>query len=483
MRRRGLSVVVPWCAALVSCGLITCVGSGCGGGSPDATDSDSAGYVDSGPGGGVLTLPAGSDSGIDLTTAGGMKFDMGAPVETDALPGGGGDCWGGGPTGNTPDFSNIWIANSPEGTVSKIDTVTGVELARYSTGPEAVPEPSRTSVNLYGDAVVVNRGGGLTGSPSAGSVTKIAAREEDCDDRDGSGSIETSGGAGGVLPWFQDECVLWNHPIPSDHYQHGPRPVAWEGAVGLDGCANADPRVWIGWYDYAGNTGRFQRLNSTTGQVEDEVVVPAWSSGVAQLSYGPYGGAVDGNLDFWVVGWQQGPLVRIDGETLEYDRVEFPQPPSGQMWTYGMALDQHGNPWIASAGVAAGYDAQTGQWSFIDTGNQSMRGVMVSDEDRAYYAVDAGAGLGGGCGLGVIDVNTKSMLAPLVNIPGCVTPVGVSIDVDGFIWLVDQGANQAFKISPQNYSVQLTVTGLNQPYTYSDMTGAGLQLVTFPPVG
>ncbi|MCB9749471.1 MAG: hypothetical protein H6713_05625 [Myxococcales bacterium] len=481
MRRRGLVVVVPWCAVLLSGTLFTCVGAGCGGGGSGDSDSD----IDSGAVSSPGVTASTSGSGIDLTNSGGadMKFDMGDGFETDALPGGGGDCWGGGPTGNTPDFSNIWIANSPEGTVSKIDTKSGVELARYRTGPEAVSEPSRTSVGLYGDAVVVNRGGGIVGSPSAGSITKIAARPDDCVDRNNNGVIETSSGAGDVYPWFQDECVVWNHPIPSDHYQHGPRPVAWEGAVGLDGCANANPRVWIGWYDYAANTGRFRRLSSVTGEAEDEVAVPGWSSALAQLSYGPYGGAVDKNLDFWVIGWQQGPLIRIDGDTLDVERVEVPQPPSGQMWTYGMALDQYGNPWIASAGVAASFDAASGQWSFINTGNQSMRGVMVSDADRAYYAVDVGAGLLGGCGLAVIDVKSKSTVAPLVAIPGCVSPVGVSVDVDGFIWLVDQGANQAFKISPQNYAVQLTVTGLNQPYTYSDMTGAGLKLVTFPPVG
>jgi hypothetical protein len=60
-------------------------------------------------------------------------------------------------------------------------------------------------------------------------------------------------------------------------------------------------------------------------------------------------------------------------------------------------------------------------------------------------------------------------------------PVGVSIDVDGYVWVVDQYANSAFKIDGDTYQLAGTTTGLNQPYTYSDMTGAGLGLVTFPP--
>ncbi|MBL8943317.1 MAG: hypothetical protein JNK45_09230 [Myxococcales bacterium] len=58
----------------------------------------------------------------------------------------------------------------------------------------------------------------------------------------------------------------------------------------------------------------------------------------------------------------------------------------------------------------------------------------------------------------------------------------MSIDVDGFVWVPDQGANLAYKVDPGNYSTT-TTPGLVQPYTYSDMTGAGLGLVTNPPAG
>ena len=68
-----------------------------------------------------------------------------------------------------------------------------------------------------------------------------------------------------------------------------------------------------------------------------------------------------------------------------------------------------------------------------------------------------------------------------VPLPGALTPVGVSIDSEGKVWVVDQGASMAFKVDPDTYQTLLTVTGLTSPYTYSDMTGAGLGLVTFPP--
>ena len=68
------------------------------------------------------------------------------------------------------------------------------------------------------------------------------------------------------------------------------------------------------------------------------------------------------------------------------------------------------------------------------------------------------------------------------GLDGCVEPVGVSIDAEEFVWVVDRGANRAYKVHPQDYTATV-VTGLVTPYTYSDMTGAGLGLVVNPPAG
>jgi hypothetical protein len=419
-----------------------------------------------------------ADTAADGTAAdgdgdgGGVKLDLGGGF--DLGDGNGGDCpGGGGMVGDDVEFSYIWIASSPEGTVSKIDTRTGVEIARYATGPASQAEPSRTSVNLYGDVAVSNRGS-TTGGP--GGVTKIVARAEDCTDADASGVIETSTGPSDVLPWGSDECVKWNLEIPSDMYQHGPRPTAWEGKLD-EGCASPSPRLWMGWYRFADNTGVFHRVNGGTGEIEDTVEVPELSG----LDFGPYGGAVNKDGDFWVNVWQTGPLIHIDGDTLEVAKIPIDIPPLGHRWAYGMALDQYGNPWVATAGAAAKYDVASATWQFATTSNDSMRGVMVDKADRAWFAVDGS--VGAGCGVGIVDVGSMEVVASAVPLPGCVTPVGVSIDIDGFVWVVDQGANSAFKIDPDSRQVELTVTGLTQPYTYSDMTGAGLDLVVNPPAG
>ncbi len=155
-------------------------------------------------GGSGITSSSGSDTDSGDTDSGGTGpgggevFDVFGDAD---LPGdNGGDCSGGGSGGDGFDFSYIWIANSPEGTVSKIDTVMATEVARYRTGPGA-PDPSRTSVNLEGDVAVLNR---------TGSVSKIAATLKDCTDANGNGIIETSSGPADILTWGADECVVWH---------------------------------------------------------------------------------------------------------------------------------------------------------------------------------------------------------------------------------------------------------------------------------
>lgn len=385
-----------------------------------------------------------------------VKFDL---EEHDPLPGLG-DC---AEALDGQVFSYIWISNSVEGTVSKINTQTGIEEARLFAGPEEEDgDPSRTSVNLLGDAVVVDRAGG---------IAKIAVIDERCVDLDDNGVIDTSQGPDDVLDWGDDECVLWHVPLPSGGdvtNQYGPRPVAWEG-VGANDCAK--PRVWVGWRD--DDDGFFRRLDGETGETEDAVSV-SWPG----EQWGPYGGATNKAGDFWVVGWQYGPLVRIDGGDLTVDVHEIPKPPKGaEQWTYGMALDADGHPWIAGAGTVYHFDPNTEKWDFIDIPNGNLRGMMIDAEGRGWIANN------GSSMLVEIDTMSKTVASSDVPLPGADTPVGISIDSEGKVWVVDQGASMAFKVDPDTYQTLLTVGGLVSPYTYSDMTGAGLGLVSFPPTG
>ncbi|MCA9691782.1 MAG: hypothetical protein KC636_19410, partial [Myxococcales bacterium] len=131
------------------------------------------------------TTESTTSSGSSATS--GLKFDLaGTPdIELGCGDSGGGDI----------DESFIWIPTTSAGTVSKIDTRTLVEVARYNTGPSGETESvSRTAVAGDGRFVVVN-------SRGTGRSTAVAANVADCVDQNNDGFITTSQSAADVLPW------------------------------------------------------------------------------------------------------------------------------------------------------------------------------------------------------------------------------------------------------------------------------------------
>jgi hypothetical protein len=448
------------------------LGLGCG------SDGDGRGSAGDGQGvvslgGGQATDGEGDDDGSG-GTAGGMT---GGAEETSAGPGGDdgrpstafdlgeppppagchvGDTEGGGA------FSYIWIGNSPQGTVSKIDTETGTELGRYRASA-GLDSPSRTSVNQYGDVAVANRG-------AVGSLTKIAAELERCVERNGIPGIQTSSGAADVLAYGEDECVLWNTPLPSAGYDRGPRAVAWEGGeIDPVTCTNTvpNPRVWVSWRG-DGNNIEIRRLDGETGAILDSAMTVGGGGRT-------YGGAVNAEGDFWVAtrGGQDN-LIHTDAETLA---VTVYNVPAGD--NHGMAVDKNGDPWVVTYNDGTNYvyrlDVATGTFVTAATSNARYRGIQIDRQGRAWIAGNMP------CRLSLVDAENDALVDDAIPLPGCGTPVGTSIDRDGFVWVVDQGTSTAYKVDPDTHDVVLSVTGLVQPYTYSDMTGSGLDLVVNPP--
>lgn len=201
------------------------------------------------------------DDGADDDDDPGTKFDIGDPE-----------------TGHPPDdeadpISYIWIANSAQHTVSKINTQTLIEEGRYITRPDQAGNPSRTSVGLGGNVAVANRFGG---------VVKIYARLTDCVDVNGNGSIETADGAS-YLPWGQDECIAWYTPL--DYTSQ--RAVAWTAVEIQDDVY--DEHVWVtGAGGVAGMDIDVLLLDGNTGAVAKQVAVPV-QHGVIADPYGAYG--------------------------------------------------------------------------------------------------------------------------------------------------------------------------------------------------
>lgn len=337
-----------------------------------------------------------------------------------------------------PDFSYIWVANSSEGTVSKISTVTMEEEGRYRTRNDAQGSPSRTSVSLNGDVAVANRNGG---------VVKIAARAESCPDPD-----NTSTGAGDVRP-FPDGCVVWFTPF---NYT-SQRPVAWAPGVWSDAtCSWQDEMLWTSGAQ--GEAVEVLMLNGEDGAVEETIPILGTPAGY----FGIYGAASDADGNFWGSQLGVGNLVRVDRDSFEY--AEYPMSNIGG---YGMTVDTEGRAWTCSSGVAR-FDPESETWA--TNGNVGGGGgCMVDGEGHLWVG---GYGNGGG---NLISVDTETLqVVQSIPIPNYVH--GVSIDFYGYIWGVTQGQPFAYRVDPADGTFE-TFAGLTGPYTYSDMTGWALSNV------
>ena len=336
----------------------------------------------------------------------------------------------------------IWIANSGENTVSKLDTETGKEVGRYNI----CANPSRTSVDLYSDVWAACR--------NDGGVGKVIAYEKNCIDKNNNGQIDTSTDLNGdgkiqaneMYPKGQDECVKFT-VYPGGTCQR---------AAGVD----AENNAWIGEW----NGKILRKLQQDTGAVMDSI----------SISCNPYGLVIDGDGIIWVSGRGCGKLVRVDPKTKAVQHIS---PPHANM--YGITVDGSGRIWMGhySDHGLTRYNPGNGQWNWVtqNIGGSCPRGVAAASNGYVYF------GLGCGGDHYVAKVHQENLSVKIIDLGGGnKTTVGVALDSDNFLWAVNYAANTATKINIENDQIIGHYPVGYNPYTYSDMTGYAAKNYTAP---
>jgi streptogramin lyase len=348
----------------------------------------------------------------------------------------------------------IWVPNSNEGTVSKVDTRTGRELGRYRTSPSAGlgsnSQPSRTTVDQQGNCWVANR--------QNGTVVKIGLYENgQYMDRNGNGIIETSQDLNGdgditgseLLPWGKDECVLYEivlipgfeetftpgtyaNAYVNDYWNPGPRGIA----------VDAKGNVWAGTY----TTKKFYYLDGATAQILQ----------TNDVNYTVYGALIDANGVLWGAGQNQ--VLRFDPASNSITNIEL-----GHM-AYGLGLDRSNHLFVAGwTGVRLSrINVVTGVKEWTVPGINESRGVAVTDDGDVWVANSAPGTVARWSNDGVLKTTIAVGSAP----------TGVSVDAAGKVWVVNNGDEYIKRIDPATDAVDLSkriVGGTH--YGYSDMTG------------
>ncbi len=335
-------------------------------------------------------------------------------------------------------FPYAWIANSGDGTVSKIDTRTGVEEARYRTGPNGGwDNPSRTAVDIDGNCWIGNR--------NTGTVTKILMTGGV--DRDGSGAIETSTGPADVKPWMADERIVIHVAVGASNSL--PRAIA----------IDASGRIWVGLY----NESRYAVLqpDGTIG-----AYVP--------VSRRPYGAAIDGSGTLWNADLDWG-LESVDTAAMQSTGAWY----SGG--GYGIAVDKNGTVWLgayAHSGVYA-FDPTTRTFTYHpDPANHRVgRGVCVAGDGDIWVA----EGYGWPNNTVTKYDSSGNWLATYKITDGAmvgVNPNGVGIDSDGNVIVVCQDTNDVWKFRESDGAFMWRTPVGHTPYTYSDFTGYVVRNIT-----
>ncbi len=332
-----------------------------------------------------------------------------------------------------------WIANTNEGTVSKLDIVTGAEVGRFRVGLTGTRQdhPSRTAVDDYQNVYVANRAFGVQGS-----VTKIAGIERYCIDRNQNGAIDTSRNST-PLALGEDECVLWTARVGGND--------AIPRAVVID-FGELDTMIaypWVGCF----NEQRFYKLDPNDGTILTQV----------DVNVHPYGAAIDSEGWIWISGRQSQAIQRFHYLTQNVEPpIAIPSNQCHGNEPYGITIDRSNRVWVGimpGSGVCRYHE---GHWFHVGLGG-SGRGVAVGEDNYIWasnhdrfklhrFFSDDGSGL------------------QTWDLPGASPAVGVGVDPNGLVWTIAQGSNSVARYNPSSGSMESFPVG-STPYTYSDFLG------------
>jgi streptogramin lyase len=372
----------------------------------------------------------------------------------------------------------IWVPNEGEGTVSKVNTSTGDEIARYRVAPNfgwGEVSPSRTTVDIRGNCWV--------GVRRVGTVVKIGLYEiGGYIDHNGDGIIQTSkdGNGNGIidgselLPFGQDECVLFEvllrqgfegtytpGTIPHNFYDRNHWSTSPRG-LAVDKFNN----LWAGTY----SNSRYYFINGTTGVIDMARTEYIWEDGWDHYAYGA---VIDKQGILWsatrpMSGYTH--LLRIDPSTTpaSISKLNLPH------YTYGLGLDYRNHlfvsGWTHSALSKINVIDGLGAIMWTKSGPYQARGVACTEEDGhvwvasttddKVYRYDN-------------DGNFKASI-PVGN-----GPTGVAVDDDGKVWACNLYDNKITRIDPADNSfIQKDIPGSGGHYSYSDMTGIISRTIT-----
>jgi hypothetical protein len=402
----------------------------------------------------------------------------------------------------------IWVPHTGTDMVSKIDTTTMKELARYRVGAR---DPSRTSVAPNGNAYVSSREGV--------GMTKISAMGQKCPDTNGDGVITTSTGPNNVLPYGQDDCVLWFRDLKP--YEPNQRHEMIRGAAVqmvpgrivteklADGAAGPPKVTWVPPREYVwtgGTEGRIlHKLDGDTGEVVFSLELPIKIYGLAMDGRdrvemgGPY---------LWITGGSpMGHLAHVDTSrcldiasctstpvcTVQCSEKECKNTCDDAIVSYyslnpanayGITVDCKQRIWLGSA-TQGHANSDIKRYDPYAPSDQRLKRVAGTLETNGIAADGEGFVWGAFHRQNIVyKIHGETLKTVNLKVP----TKGFGVARDGRIWsIANDESNELHVIEPTkdlsgtDKILRAVVTLTGNPYVYSDVTGQQLLLANNEP--
>ena len=361
--------------------------------------------------------------------------------------------------GEGTTYPTLWIANAGEDSLSKFDTNTNKEVARYHTwfGPLgyhdawAGPAPSRTCVDSDGNCYIANRHFD-TQDPD---VIKVLT--DDWIDRNGNGIMDTSydeDGSGTIEP---DEMLpmtdLNSNGIIDDEEIVDER-IAWATHVDGNGygrglAIDLDGYIWLGCY----GAHTYYKLDPDTG----DILGGPYSVG----SHTPYGALVDKYGYLWGSSLTSNILKMNTSDPSDFTTYYVPS-------TYGIALgyDSIGNTLVYCGGnyPFVIFNSSSETYSYADSYDY-VNGIAVNSEEQVLVGSSYDGDVAKYTADGSMIWEVAGQIASHVR--------GIVIDSNDDIWTIHLYDDKICKYNGTNGDPLGIYNVGHYPYTYSDASGTG----------
>lgn len=339
---------------------------------------------------------------------------------------------------------NVWVANTDEMTLSRVDGAALQETARY----RLPGEPKRIAVD-YGGAALV-----LSLSETGWTLTKVAGVAADC-----AAEIPTSSGPTDLLPSGEDGCVLWTRTVAEPGGQA--MGLAVDGARSPDGDAGGN--AWVA----TGVPPQVQVYRGADGEPGLTVALPVGVS--------PQDATFDLSGRLWVAD-REGILYRLDYTPDGYEVLGIPvAEPCFQL--EALAFDDKGHLYLSTYACESVLSFDHDSYAFraaMAPGLLSTRGLAWVG-DSLFVAHTAAA-------LSRVQLDPWAF-AETVGVGGSrgvpVESQGVSVDSNGLLWITSRaGGGEGRGLLSRFDTEAMKVTGQvvvgKGPRALGDFTGSRL---------